>query len=97
MFPDVRTTPSGFLIHRWVLVKFLITGWLSVAKPWSRVPGRPRVKAPVPGPRVVPFALIGDIALFAVTGRPIPVCSSVVLLWALVGRRAADRAGTLVS
>ncbi|GAC01552.1 hypothetical protein GONAM_28_00540 [Gordonia namibiensis NBRC 108229] len=58
------------------------------------------MKAPVPGARVVrlaPFPLIGDIALFAVTGRPIRVCSFVVLLWALVGRRAADRAGTLVS
>ncbi|WP_157159171.1 hypothetical protein [Gordonia namibiensis] len=54
----------------------------------------------MPGARVVrlaPFPLIGDIALFAVTGRPIRVCSFVVLLWALVGRRAADRAGTLVS
>ncbi|WP_461417203.1 hypothetical protein [Gordonia sp. GN26] len=138
------TTPWGFFVHRWVLVKFLITigqlvvgiavlsptlndaasadapaapvglvvatavmasliafqGWLSVAKPWSRVPGRSRVKAPVPGARVArlaPFALIGDIALFAVTGQPIPMCSFIVLLGALVGRRATERAGTLVS
>ncbi|MCD2146490.1 hypothetical protein [Gordonia paraffinivorans] len=146
------TTPWGFFLHRWVLVKFLITvaqlvvgiavlsprlnevadraatdgqvtvptgllistvimasliafqGWVSVAKPWPRVPGRSRTKAPVPRPGIVaaaPVALVGDVLVFAILGQPIPVCSLTALIAALVGRRdgrrEAERAGTSVS
>ncbi|MEO9330052.1 hypothetical protein [Gordonia aurantiaca] len=139
------TTPWGFFLHRWVLVKFVITvgqlgvgigllsprldaaaetvasggdptvspalvvpttvmaaliafqGWVSVAKPWPRVPGRTRAKAPVPGPWIIaaaPVALAGDVIVFATLGQPIPIWSALVLVAALVGRR---RAGTPVS
>ncbi len=129
------TTPWGFFLHWWVLVKFAITviqlvvgiavlspaldsaararevasagllastvlmatliafqGWLSIAKPWSRVPRRSRGKAPVPGPAVriaAPVAVLADVGVFVVVGQPIPLCSALVLVAALVGRRSA--------
>lgn len=129
------TTPWGFFLHWWVLVKFAITvsqlvvgiavlspaldsaararevasagllastvlmatliafqGWLSIAKPWSRVPRRSRGKAPVPGPAVrvaAPVAVLANVGVFVVVGQPIPLCSALVLVAALVGRRSA--------
>ena len=129
------TTPWGFFLHWWVLVKFAITvsqlvvgiavlspaldsaararevasagllastvlmatliafqAWLSIAKPWSRVPRRTRGKAPVPGTAVrvaAPVALLADVGVFVVVGQPIPLCSVLVLVAALIGRRSA--------
>ncbi|WP_044506794.1 hypothetical protein [Gordonia sp. KTR9] len=136
------TTPWGFFVHWWVLVKFVITvgqlvvgiavlsptldeatrsgdatpglltatvvmatliafqAWLSIAKPWPRVPRRTQGKAPVPGTVVriaAPAALLGDVVVFVSVGQPIPLCSVVVLVAAIIGRRRAHRAGTSLS
>ncbi|WP_231632701.1 hypothetical protein [Gordonia sp. HS-NH1] len=74
--------------------------WLSIAKPWPRVPRRTQGKAPVPGTVVriaAPAALLGDVVVFVSVGQPIPLCSVVVLVAALIGRRRAHRAGTSLS
>ncbi|MFE0751272.1 hypothetical protein [Gordonia sp. NPDC058843] len=91
----------GLLVATVVMATLIgFQGWLSIAKPWSRVPHRPPGKAPVPGAVVrvaAPAALLGDVLVFVGVGQPIPLCSAVVLVTALVGRRFAHRAGTSMS
>ncbi|TSD95438.1 hypothetical protein FOV72_13995 [Gordonia rubripertincta] len=48
----VPAAPVGLVLATVVMASLIaFQGWRSVAKPWSHVPGRMRVKAPVPGAR----------------------------------------------
>ncbi|MEE4021952.1 hypothetical protein V1Y59_02585 [Gordonia sp. PKS22-38] len=89
-------SPPPQLITGTVIMASLIAfqGWLSIGKPWGRmwfrVRGGSPGRAPMPPTGVIvvaPAAVLGDVAIFVVVGQPIPICSLVALVIALVTRR----------